>query len=220
MSKRLTKLEIEELALTPNHVLIAPNFETNYKSVKSTLTFKCLTCQLFFTCTVHSYKNAKKTGCSECKKTSISRAQKGKVVTQKTRSLIAKKATLRPGSLKNKLGESHPCFKGGYGRDKKTRSTADYYWINGVKKRFNNTCFLTGFKTHLECHHLNSWNNFIDQRYDLTNGVLITSEVHTLFHKTYGYGNNTEAQFSEFCKDRYNVSWFKTKEKIWDTSIS
>lgn len=72
MSKKLTKADIESLALARNHVLITPNFEEVYKNVKSTLAFKCLTCQSTFECTVHSYKNAKKTGCPECKKVKAS----------------------------------------------------------------------------------------------------------------------------------------------------
>nr|UCS09770.1 hypothetical protein [Oedocladium carolinianum]UCS09805.1 putative HNH homing endonuclease [Oedocladium carolinianum] len=205
ISKKLTKIDIENLALARNHLLITSNFEEVYKSVKSALTFQCLTCQSTFECTVHSYKNAKKTGCPKCKKVKISETHKGKMVSKKTRTLISEKASRRPGSLKNKFGEDHPKFKGGYGRDKKTRSTLDYCWMNGIKKLYNRTCILTGVKQKLECHHLDSWDHAIDKRHDLKNGVLITYEVHDAFHKTYGYGKNTEAQFSEFCKNRYNV---------------
>jgi hypothetical protein len=87
--------------------------------------------------------------------------------------------------------------------------------MNGIKKLYNRTCVLTGAKTKLECHHLDSWNQAIDRRHDLKNGVLIAHEVHEAFHQTYGYGNNTEAQFSEFCKNRYNMDWFEIKEKVW-----
>lgn len=216
MSQKLTKAHIEDLAFNRNHVLITPNFEEVYKSVKSTLTFKCLTCQSTFECTVHSYKNAKKTGCPECKKVKTSQIHRGKILSNETRALIGEKASQRPGSLKKKFGENHPRFKGGYGRDKKTRSTLDYCWMNGIKKLYNRTCVLTGAKTKLECHHLDSWNQAIDRRHDLKNGVLIAHEVHEAFHKTYGYGNNTEAQFSEFCKNRYNVDWCEIRGKVWD----
>lgn len=68
-------------------------------------------------------KPQKKTGCPECKKIKTSQTHKGKILSNKTRALIGEKASQRTGSLKNKFGENHPCFKGGYGRDKKTRST-------------------------------------------------------------------------------------------------
>jgi hypothetical protein len=99
MSQKLTKAHIEDLASNRNHVLITSNFEEVYKSVKSILTFKCLTCQSTFQCTVHSYKNAKKTGCSECKKVKTSQTHKGKILSNETRALIGKKASQRPGEL-------------------------------------------------------------------------------------------------------------------------
>lgn len=110
-----------------------------------------------------------------------SQTHQGKQVSNETRALIGEKARQRPGSLKNKFGENHPCFKGGYGRDKKTRSTLDYNWINGIKKLYHRRCVLTGVQTKLECHHLESWNKAVDRRHDLKNGVLIAQEVHDAF---------------------------------------
>ena len=104
MSQKLTRVHIEELTLSRNHVLITPNFEEVYKNVKSTLMFQCLTCQSTFECTVHSYKNAKKTGCPECKKLKTSQTHQGKQVSKETRALIGEKARQRPGSLKDKFG--------------------------------------------------------------------------------------------------------------------
>lgn len=126
MSKKLTKTSIENLAFERNHILITPDFEKAYKNIKSFLLFKCLTCQTKFECSAHSYKNAKKTGCPGCKKKNLSKIQKGKTLTKETRALIGQKASKRSGSLKNKFGENHPRFKGGYGRDIKKRSTDDY----------------------------------------------------------------------------------------------
>jgi hypothetical protein len=167
MSKKLTKTSIANLAFKRNHILVTSNFEKTYENIKSLLLFKCRICQTEFRCTVHSYKNAKKTGCPGCKKRTLSKLHKGKILTEKTRTLIGQKASKRSGSLKNKFGENHPAFKGGYGRDKKTRSTVDYCWINEVKKRCNYKCVLTGSKINLKCHHLNSWNSCIEERYEL-----------------------------------------------------
>nr|QIA47037.1 putative site-specific DNA endonuclease [Colemanosphaera charkowiensis]QIA47076.1 putative site-specific DNA endonuclease [Colemanosphaera charkowiensis] len=218
MTQRLTKETLEQLATERNHVLLSTDFEQEYKSVKSVMKFKCLTCNTEFQCTVHSYKNAKKTGCPTCKKLTASNMHKGKVVSEQTRALIRKKASEHPGSLLGVTGENHPRYKGGYGRDKNQRSNADYIWINAVKKLYNRTCVLTGVKTKLVCHHLEGWNICLERRYDISNGVCITEDVHKKFHNFYGYGNNTEVQFAEFCEKNFNINWYALKERYLTSS--
>jgi hypothetical protein len=61
---------------------------------------------------------------------------------------------------------------------------------------------------------LDGWNHFPEKRYDITNGVTISKEVHKDFHNIYGYGNNTEEQFAEFCKNKYNVDWRVFKDTL------
>jgi hypothetical protein len=212
MSKKLTKEQLIELAKTRNHILISTDFEKQYKGVHSKLTFRCLTCSTEWETKVHSYKNAKKTGCPGCKKITTSHTHKGKTVSDKTRALIGKKASARPGSLLGVMGERHPRYKGGYGRDLKKRSTVDYIWINAVKKLYRKACVLTGVKINLVCHHLDGWNITPDRRYDISNGVCIVKSLHKEFHDIYGYGNNTEAQFAEYCKIKHNIDWYALKE--------
>jgi hypothetical protein len=52
------------------------------------------------------------------------------------------------------------------------------------------------------CHHLYSWDNWPDKRYDVHNGVAITQEIHAEFHNLYGRGNNSPAQFERFLKEK------------------
>ena len=42
----------------------------------------------------------------------------------------------------------------------------------------------------------------IQDNYDAC--VCITEEIHKLFHKEYGYGNNTEEQWEEFVTNYHN----------------
>lgn len=68
-----------------------------------------------------------------------------------------------------------------------------------VYKRDGYKCKICGkgSKT-LNAHHLDSFADNEDKRFNLDNLVTLCKECHIDFHKTYGYGNNTKEQFKEF----------------------
>lgn len=202
MSKRLTIDDLKLLVESRNHKIISMD---DYTGVKSKVKFFCNTCNNSFITSVASYKNSRKTGCTHCKKISISQIHKGKEVSTETRTLLSKKAKGRVGSLKGKYGTNHPAWKGTPARDFHNPSTDYYIWRQAVTKRFNRTCAITGKKSRLVVHHLYSWNAYPDKRYNITNGILLHREVHKSFHNQYGYGNNTEEQFSQFIKEQYGM---------------
>lgn len=72
-------------------------------------------------------------------------------------------------------------------------------WAKEVKTRDNFICQIC-FKenVYLNSHHMNSWDMFISERYDLDNGVTLCYQDHELFHAIYGKGSNTKFQFKEF----------------------
>ena len=106
------------------------------------------------------------------------------------------------------------------------------YWINASIKNCNNKCIITG-DDEFEIHHVYSVNKMIlealeycdipnspsivlstDDKKRVLNvfqsiqnshplGVCIHPDIHKAFHKEYGYGDNTEAQWDIFIS-RYN----------------
>ncbi len=218
MSKKLTREDLTKLAESSNHSIIS--FD-NYKNVHSFITVGCNTCNSTFETSVDSYKNAKQTGCLECKKAATSKTHKNKVVSNQTGHKIGLKASQRIGSLTIRFGNQHPRFKNGSGRDLKNPSKLDYDWKNSVRKRCQQMCVITKEKwkvgERFVCHHLNSYDVNIDQRYLPENGVFLKREIHKKFHDTYDYGNNTEQQFAEFCRFFYNIDWFSRKEELFNS---
>nr|YP_636213.1 putative site-specific DNA endonuclease [Tupiella akineta]AAV80637.1 putative site-specific DNA endonuclease [Tupiella akineta] len=216
MTQKTTSALIIELATLRNHEVV--NMK-NYRNVHSKILFFCKTCENNFETTLHSYKNAKKTGCSECKKQLISSVQKKKKVSKETKLKIGKANTGKVGSLKGKAGEHHPRWKGGSYTRILGSSTEAYLWRQAVIDKYSGKCFLTGALSNLECHHLNSWDSFPEKRSCIQNEVLITKTIHKKFHQKYGYGKNTEKQFAEFCFTCFNLDWTLFRKNLEDNTI-
>lgn len=127
-----------------------------------------------------------------------------------------KETIVRATRLKNGMTKSCGCYQKCSGKEhwnwnksitKEQREAAKRgkikdvkydFWRKSVFERDGFKCAVTGKKGDLEAHHLNAWNSHPDQRYDLDNGITLSKEIHKLFHKVYGKGNNTLEQFKEF----------------------
>ena len=77
-------------------------------------------------------------------------------------------------------------------------------WSKQVMERDNYTCQVCGDNKggNLNAHHLNAWNAFPEQRFDLDNGVTLCTDCHKEFHSQYGYGDNTREQFDEYAASK------------------
>lgn len=72
-------------------------------------------------------------------------------------------------------------------------------WAKAVKNRDNYVCQLCrAYGVPLHSHHLNSWDIFIHQRYDINNGMTLCQQCHLFFHSCYSKGSNSKFQFEEF----------------------
>jgi 5-methylcytosine-specific restriction endonuclease McrA len=72
-------------------------------------------------------------------------------------------------------------------------------WAREVKIRDEFTCQICDTKGGIiEAHHLNAWNAFPEQRFDVGNGRSLCKHCHKRFHDTYGYGGNTEYQYYQY----------------------
>lgn len=75
-------------------------------------------------------------------------------------------------------------------------------WRNNVFARDDYTCNLCRqIGGTLNAHHLNSWDSFPEERFDIDNGITLCEDCHKAFHVEYGYGKNTKEQFEEFASN-------------------
>ncbi len=97
-------------------------------------------------------------------------------------------------------GETHWNWQGG----KSKRSGKQIAWAKEVKELSGQVCDCCGYERviALEAHHLYS-DNTDRGEFTMKNGVSLCSNCHKEFHRSYGYGDNTEEQYIEF-KESYN----------------
>lgn len=71
-------------------------------------------------------------------------------------------------------------------------------WKRLVRKRDENTCQCCGVRENLCAHHKDNFADFIEQRTNIDNGVLLCENCHHLFHHIYGIEHTTKKDFDEF----------------------
>ena len=86
-------------------------------------------------------------------------------------------------------------------------------WAKKVKQRDKFTCRVCGAqKVYLHSHHLNAFAYFVEDRFNIANGITLCSKCHDRYHQIYGSGRNTYIQFKEFL-DIINTIKEISKEK-------
>ena len=76
-------------------------------------------------------------------------------------------------------------------------------WSKSVKERDNytcNACSQVGGSLH--SHHQDSWDFYVEKRFNINNGITLCSMCHMKFHDIYGHSRNSKYQFKEFIKTR------------------
>ena len=104
--------------------------------------------------------------------------------------------------------EKNPMWKGGITpfRDRVRKGIEYKEWRRACLKRNNFTCQITGQKGgDLVVHHINNFAEFPELRFAIDNGITLSKEVHSKFHKIYGFKNNTMEQLQEFAMNYYGV---------------
>ena len=80
-------------------------------------------------------------------------------------------------------------------------------WRDKVYLRDDYVCQVCGQKgCKLNAHHLNSWDYYENERFNVDNGITLCENCHRKFHKEYGYGHNTKKQFILYLKENKTLT--------------
>lgn len=110
-----------------------------------------------------------------------------------------------PECFEHPKGKNHPRWNPNLTDEDRMERRSVYpgynQFIKDVMTRDNYTCQVTGIKSNghnLIVHHLNGYNWDKENRINPDNGIVLCKQIHNLFHKLYGKGDNTKEQFNEF----------------------
>ncbi len=110
------------------------------------------------------------------------------------------------GIKKGQTGPAHPAYKHGQGYNRDVDHDKQYAWRQGVMKQAGFKCFITNETDigKMQCHHLEAWCRCPEGRYDVKNGVLVSTQIHKQFHAEYG-NDVGRVEFERFLRE--NKYW-------------
>jgi hypothetical protein len=148
-------------------------------------------------------------------RTNISNALKGRKCKSHTeewkkwaserRATLETRLKMRDAQLKRVAEGRHNNYKGGIEaeNEKVRRSIEMKWWRKGCMERDNYTDAKTGQRGgDLIVHHVNNFSSCRELRTSIENGITLSKESHKLFHKIYGFRNNTREQLLEFLNSK------------------
>ena len=143
----------------------------------------------------HDIKD-KERKCLCCKKIFIAKTSKDKYCSQECH--------LKTIHSINK-GQNHWNWQGGItSENEKLRNSVEYKnWQQEVYKRDDYCCQICNKKKDINAHHLWSWKEYPELRFDITNGITLCKKCHILTHKNYGWTN----------KDKMSPDFLKTNKQ-------
>lgn len=126
----------------------------------------------------------------------------------KVKFYLFKQHNCKKCSYENIRGENSPHWNHNITIEQrsKRRELPEYReWQKKVYKKYHYKCVVCGSVKKINAHHLVGYNDNINLRIILSNGVCVCDKCHKLFHSIYGKKNNTPFQFLEFKNNQIKI---------------
>lgn len=152
--------------------------------------------------------NSREIACDECGRKTF----KTEYLINRSKNLFCSLSCKHSWMSKNNRGEKSPTWNPLLTDEERERGRKypEYYdFIKSVMERDSYSCDICGFHSKwgdgLNVHHMNGYNWDIDNRTNVKNGITLCKGCHTDFHKSFGYGNNTEEQYLKYKEENANT---------------
>lgn len=104
-------------------------------------------------------------------------------------------------------GDKHPRWNPERTHDQRVmerKTRLDKPWRRAVFTRDGFTCQICGDKRggNLNAHHIESYHENADERYNVDNGVTLCASCHTAYHKEFGWNNASRQAFEQYKQER------------------
>lgn len=80
-----------------------------------------------------------------------------------------------------RIGEKNSCYKG-FDNQKRTDKSKLRTWANIISRR-DEICILCGSSEKLQAHHIKSYKEYPELKFDISNGILLCNKCHALQHE-------------------------------------
>lgn len=177
--------EIENIALVKNHG--HQKLEGDYQGKNSRLVIYCPKHNVIAETTYANYKRCR-TGLPCCGKQQVSDKLKGRVYNEDTIDKMRTASKNRPS-------------RGGSDARYWRKTNSYIQWRKNVFRLWNSEGSITGLKssdTELVAHHFFNASNGEKFACNTKNGILLEKSLHILYHKIFGFRQNTLEQFQTF----------------------
>lgn len=181
------------IMIKPEHLPIKSNIKIEYQ---------CDNCNNTFKTYWYNYTNANKSKGDFCRECSLKVHNSGVNNPNYGKKLDCgfKKGAENYAAI-NLKGSNNPNYNPNLTNEERltNRDTIENInWRKSVYQRDDYKCTICGESHTLEAHHLNSYTNFKDMRFDINNGVTLCKNHHKDYHLKFGYKDSTIEKFNEY----------------------